>query len=204
MDGTTVQPGKVFSFNTTVGPWEADTGYKRAPVSYDGQLVLAWGGGVCQTSTTLYNAALLAGLEIVERHRHTWAPTYVAPGRDAAVASGGFDLRFRNSLLSPMQIRSKVTSQSLGFEVLAREGPPWRVEVAEEVHAVVQPCEVTEPDPDLAPGRRRVMTTARPGFRACVYRTFSREGEEARRELVSTDTYPPLNGLVRVGVAGSS
>ena len=84
LDGRVIKPGDALSYNEIVGPWTADAGYKRAPVSYDGELLSAWGGGVCQTSTTLYNAALLAGLEIVERHRHAWPPKYIAPGRDAA------------------------------------------------------------------------------------------------------------------------
>jgi vancomycin resistance protein VanW len=198
IDGTIVQPGKGFSFNRTVGPWQADTGYKRAPVSYDGELVLAWGGGVCQTSTALYNAALLAGVDIVERHRHAWAPTYVTPGRDAAVASGGIDLRFHNTLASPVRIRGRTVGDNLIFEVLSTEPGPWRVEVAAEVHADAEPSQITEIDPGLAPGHRRVVTTARAGFRANVYRTFSQD-DETRRELVSADAYPPLNGLVRVG-----
>src|SRR5687768_10708784 len=79
IDGVWIKPGETFSFNKVVGSWSSDTGYKRAPVSYDGELVPAWGGGVCQTSSTLYNAALLAGLTVTERHRHRWLAKYVAP-----------------------------------------------------------------------------------------------------------------------------
>lgn len=199
IDGTVVRPGRVFSFNKTVGLWQAETGYRRAPVSYDGELVLAWGGGVCQVSTALYNAALLAGTEILERSRHSWAPSYVAPGRDAAVASGGIDLRFRNTLPWPIRIRGKVAGESLMFEMLAREPLPWRVQVTANVDAVRAPCEVLQLDPALAPGRRRVVTEGQPGFRACVYRTFLPPGGAPRRQLVSADSYPPLNRVVHVG-----
>ena len=75
-----VLPGQVFSFNKTVGSWTADRGYVRAPVSYDGELIKSWGGGVCQTSTTIYNAALMAGLEILERHHHHWPARYAPLG----------------------------------------------------------------------------------------------------------------------------
>src|SRR5690349_13198224 len=89
LDGKTIAPGAVFSFNQTVKSWSLDEGYVKAPVSFDGELVRAYGGGVCQTSTTLYNAALLAGLPILERHPHVFRPQYITPGRDAAVAQPG-------------------------------------------------------------------------------------------------------------------
>ena len=80
LDGKVIAPGEVFSFNRVVRSWAQDTGYVKAPVSYDGELIKAYGGGVCQTSTTLYNAALLAGMPIIERHPHVFAPHYVPPG----------------------------------------------------------------------------------------------------------------------------
>ena len=98
INGKIIAPGATFSYNQTVKSWSWDAGYVKAPVSYDGELVKAYGGGVCQTSTTLYNAALLAGLPIVERHAHTFAPHYVPPGRDAAVAQYDIDLRFQKPL----------------------------------------------------------------------------------------------------------
>src|SRR5207302_1442552 len=66
LDGAVIAPGETFSFNTRVGTWSRDQGYRRAPVSYNGTLIASWGGGVCQTSTTLYNAALLAGMKIID------------------------------------------------------------------------------------------------------------------------------------------
>src|SRR5687767_11452496 len=83
INGKAIAPGEVFSFNRAVKSWSVDQGYVKAPVSFDGELVRAFGGGVCQTSSTLYNAALLAGLPIIERHPHVFRPQYIAPGRDA-------------------------------------------------------------------------------------------------------------------------
>ena len=85
LDGVIVLPGEVLSFNESVGTWSRDQGYRKAPVSFSGTLVNTWGGGVCQTSTTLYNACLLVGMEVVERHHHQFAANYVPPGRDASV-----------------------------------------------------------------------------------------------------------------------
>jgi vancomycin resistance protein YoaR len=77
LDNQTIAPGATFSFNKVVKSWSWDQGYVKAPVSYDGELIPAYGGGVCQASTTLYNAVLLAGLPIVERHSHVFTPHYV-------------------------------------------------------------------------------------------------------------------------------
>src|SRR3989337_693852 len=116
VDGKVLQAGAEFSFNRTVGSWSADRGYVKAPVSYDGELIPSWGGGVCQVSSTLYNAALLAGLEILERHRHRFPARYVPPGQDAAVAQLDIDLRFRNPYRWPVRIEAEAE----GDEVICR------------------------------------------------------------------------------------
>ena len=113
LDGKVIAPGALFSFNAVVRSWSWNQGYVKAPVSFDGELIRAYGGGVCQTSTTLYNAALLAGLPIVERHPHVFAPHYVPPGRDAAVAQRNIDLRFRNPYPWPIRIAASTNEDRL-------------------------------------------------------------------------------------------
>lgn len=198
LDGAVIAPGHVLSFNRLVGSWTPDRGYVMAPVSFDGELVNDWGGGVCQTSTVLYNAALLAGLEIVERHRHTWAPRYAPPGLDAAVAQSNIDLRLRNPYPWPVRIRALREEGRLGFEVLGRAAGPI-ASVAGETRATVAPTEVLRSSQRLPAGNRRIVTHGRPGVRVAVYRTF-RQGEKAgRRELVSLDAYPAMGRVILVG-----
>ncbi|UCH34772.1 MAG: VanW family protein [Armatimonadota bacterium] len=190
LNGTLIRPGEEFSFNRTVGPWTVDRGYRRAPVSYSGEMVRDWGGGVCQASTTLYNAALLAGLPVLERHRHHWPATYVPPGRDAAVAYPSIDLRFRNSLASPIRITARVAGESVVVRLHSRERPP-QVRVEREIMAVAQPATVMclGPSPTgRAPNRGQA------GCEVAVYRVWRGAGE--RWEFVSRDTYPPQNRLV--------
>jgi len=139
IDGVILNPGELFSFNDVVGPWSYDKGYKKAPVSYTGLMVPAWGGGVCQVSSTLYNAALLAGLEIVERGPHYWGPNYIAPGRDAAVAYGELDLKFRNNLPKSLRIRARVRGEKLLVEICSRYKPPYSVEIISEEKAITPP-----------------------------------------------------------------
>lgn len=201
IDGTVIESGAAFSFNRTVGSWTPDRGYVLAPVSYGGELVVDWGGGVCQTSTTLYNAALIAGLEVVERHRHNWAPSYVAAGRDAAVAQYVIDLRLRNPYPWPVRIRAVITRTGLGFEILGQCPGPMAT-VYSKVLSAVQPSEVIKRDDGLRPGTRQVIVRGRPGMRVAVYRKFLNGARAGEVELVSQDTYPPVNRVVLVGREG--
>ena len=200
IDGAIIPAGHTWSFNHAVGSWTPDRGYVPAPVSYDGELVVDWGGGVCQTSTTLYNAALIAGLEIVERHRHNWAPGYVPPGRDAAVAQFTTDLRLRNPYATPVHLHARLSDDGLGLEILGRGQGPM-AEVTDEPLRVVAPAEVTMPDRHLAPGQRRVRTHSRPGAQVLVTRTYLHGPHAGHCELISQDVYPPMNRVVMIGCA---
>ena len=198
INGTILQPGAVFSFNRIVGLWTADRGYVKAPVSYDGELIRSWGGGVCQTSTTLYNAALITGLEIVERHRHQFPPRYAPPGQDAAVAYDDIDLRFRNPYHWPLKIEATVESDWIVCRVLSQKPLGTSFSVERELRQVTPPTEVTwlhAADPSQAI-RWRVVNRGLPGIRVAVYRRAT-SGRTSTRILISEDTYPPINRLVR-------
>ena len=105
INGSTVESGGMFSFNNTVGERTESNGFKPAKIIEDGKFVLGYGGGVCQVSTTLYNAALLSGLDICEYHPHSLQVGYVAPSRDAMVSGSYFDLKFKNNRLTPVYVR---------------------------------------------------------------------------------------------------
>jgi len=102
LDGTVVMPGAVFSFNDIIGRATAEKGYRPAKIFIDGREEEGLGGGICQLSSALYNAAAWAGLDIVERHPHSREVDYVPKGRDAATAYGGVDFRFRNTTTLPI------------------------------------------------------------------------------------------------------
>ena len=103
-----VQPGEVFSFNQVVGKAEAEKGFKDATVIKKNKRVIDEGGGVCQVSSTLFNAAEQAGMKIVERHSHSRDVGYIPQGRDAAIAYGGEDLKFKNVKSFPISIDAKI------------------------------------------------------------------------------------------------
>jgi len=197
INGRVLQPGAVFSFNRIVGSWSADRGYVKAPVSYDGELIPAFGGGVCQASSTLYNAALLAGLDIVERHRHRFPARYVPPGRDAAVAQLDIDLKFRNPYEWRVKIEAEVQGDWVICRVLSQRPLGREISVEREVRQVTPPAEVMRLAP---PGRAgwRVINHGQPGLSVAVYRRIT-TGSRSVRSLVSRDTYPPMNRLVERG-----
>lgn len=197
--GKWLAPGAVFSFNRAVGSWSSASGYRLAPVSYDGELVPSWGGGICQASTTLYNAALLAGMEILERHRHHWHTGYVAPGRDAAVAYSNIDLRFRNPHAWPVQIRAAVRGEMVEFAFSARQVPESRVELRQALLSVAEPARVEQPWHE-GMLRRRVRNPGKRGCRVLTYRRLVAPSGEVREELLSDDTYPAMNRLLLTGL----
>jgi vancomycin resistance protein YoaR len=188
LNGVEIPAGGEFSFNKWAGPWSRDAGYRKAPVSFNGQLIADWGGGVCQASTAVYNAALLAGMEIVERHRHVHAPSYVPPGRDAAVAYSSVDLRFRNPYPFTVRLLTDRDANSLRIRIVGRGTIREPIQVREEVLRVASPREYI-----VGSGGQsvRVRNSGRSGFEARVWRI---RGD--RQELVSRDVYPVVDRIV--------
>jgi vancomycin resistance protein YoaR len=188
LSGDVVGPGEVFSFNARVGTCSRDAGYRKAPVSYNGQLIDSWGGGVCQVSTTLYNAALLAGMEIVERNRHRFAPGYVLPGRDAAVAFDDVDLRFRNPYSVPVRIEAAIQGDRLTATIYGEVRMKTRPQIVQDVRQIRDPMTFQL----YGTGRAgRVRNSGKIGCEVVTYRVTGK-----RKELISTDDYPAMNRIV--------
>ena len=199
LDGKIIAPGAEFSFNKVVRSWSWDAGYLKAPVSYDGELIKAYGGGVCQTSTTLYNAALLAGLEIKERHSHVFAPHYVPPGRDAAVAQYTIDLRLRNPYPFPVRIVTDTTGNRLQVRLIGANEPIPKVDILTEPLSHSEPerlTRVTYKD-DGGTGRSYVRNPGARGYRVLTSRLLALPDGKTRREKLSDDTYQAMDRLIQ-------
>ena len=108
IDGTVVMPGEIFSYNKVVGKRTIAAGYKNAAIYQDGEVTDGLGGGICQISTTLYNAAIDAGMLIEERRNHMFVPSYADAGKDATVVSGSTDFKFENRRAYPIKIETSV------------------------------------------------------------------------------------------------
>lgn len=119
----TIQPGEVFSFNAAVGRRTPQRGYRKAMIFADGRAIPGYGGGVCQVSTTLYQAALQAGMQIEERHPHSLSVSYAVAGRDAAVVWGSKDLRWRSTAEQPVYLLCRIEGGSLTIEIWQGESP---------------------------------------------------------------------------------
>lgn len=201
LDGARLLPGAIFSFNRKVRSWSMDQGYVRAPVSYEGELVSAFGGGVCQTSTTLYNAALLAGLEIIERHPHTHLPRYIAPGRDAAVAQVALDLRLRNPYPFPVRLHTSTRSGRLTVRVVGPRMPARLPAVESRILSWADPGRLIRAEGVSRSGERRTFLRS-PGVGGCrvvTYRVYRGAGGLEVRERLSDDTYPAMDRIVAIG-----
>ena len=197
--GQVLKPGEMFSYNAIVGHRNQKEGFRMAPVILDGKLVPDWGGGVCQVSSTLYNAALLADLEIVDRSNHGRAIGYVPLGFDATVVDGQIDFKFKNNLKRSIMIYSTVTEDELIFSVLGNvaDSPP-PIELDYVVHKVIEPVEIKQPDPTLEVGKEVIDESPQRGFRVSTYRIRTINGKQVS-QLLFTDDYDPVNRIVKVG-----
>lgn len=205
LNGTIVPPGQEFSFNSVVGPRELSTGYRQALVILGNEFAPGVGGGVCQVVSTLYNACLLAGLEIVERHNHSVAIDYVPVGLDATVNYGVKDFRFKNNSGGPVYIQALTGSSRLTVKVFGPRQFKKRIRLERTVERVV-PFQVTErEDPTLPPGKTKVKQAGVPGYTVRSFRiVYDDTGEVVLRQTLARDVYRPLNKLVLVGPPDNS
>jgi vancomycin resistance protein VanW len=137
LDGHLLQPGEVFSYNDRVGPRTESRGWKTAHQFQDGQIVDGIGGGVCQSSSTLYNAVLMGGLKIVERHNHSLPVAYLSPARDASVSFGHLDFKFANDSAGPLYMTAEADGKKFHIRLygpLATRVPKVSVETTEPVY----------------------------------------------------------------------
>ncbi len=179
LDGAVIEPGEVLSFNRVVGPRTVERGYQLAPVILHERRQVQAGGGVCQTASTLFVAALTAGLSAPERWKHSSPVDYIALGQDATIAWGAKDLRVRNDLDVPVRVRFTLVGSTLAARIEAPEGTPYAYELVSEEHAL-------PPDPGVA--------ASRAGREIELYRVRRDDGQETSRELVHRDVYPPSRG----------
>lgn len=200
IDGMRLEPGAEFSYNNTVGPRTAGAGFKMADVFADGEVRPGMGGGVCQPSSTLFNAALLAGLEISERHNHMMPVSYVPLTRDATVAyDEGLDFRFRNSTQFPIILLAAVDGGTLTCTILGNNSAKCDVDLVVSDVGTIPMEEEEKLDETLEPGAKVEEQKGRGGRRGSLTRVIRRNGTEVSRQLMHRDYYAPRKQLWRVG-----
>lgn len=193
-------PGESMSFNETTGPRAKKFGYKEASVIIAGEYTPDVGGGVCQTSTTLYNALLLADVTILERSPHSIPAKYVKFGQDAAVAFGFLDLKFRNDFDYPIYFDSKIVGDRIYFYVYGdRQSKDYTVKIDSEIVETIHAKEETVLDKTLEPGSKVLVQEGRTGYKVNTYKSIIKNGKTVSRDLISKDFYRPRNFIYRIG-----
>lgn len=200
IDGTVLMPGEEFSFNQIVGKRTIEEGYRDAKIYQNGQVVDGLAGGICQISSTLYNAAVKANLEITERRNHSFTTSYIRAGQDATVVYGVSDLKFKNTRTYPIKISSSVNSGIADFKINGiKEEVEYDISLSPVTTGTIPYGTQTIPDPTLAPGQQVVVQRGASGLRVTTYKDTKLDGKLVSREVFTTDTYSPMQNIIRVG-----
>jgi len=203
LDGLMVAPGEEVSFNDVVGPRSTEAGYKNAKIILNNEFVDGLGGGVCQVSSTLYNAVLLADLEVTERNPHSLPVGYVPIGRDATVAYGYLDFSFKNNHDSYILIKSNAGYNSLTFKLYGNTDYKKNVTVNSWVTRVLEPEVVYEEDPNLEKGEEVVKQEGIKGYKTAGEITvITRDGKKTTKPLPES-VYQPQKEIIAVGTKES-
>lgn len=200
IDGTIIMPGETFSYNQTVGERTIAEGYKEAGAYAGGRVVQDVGGGICQTSSTLYNTALLANLEIVDRSNHQFLTSYVSAGRDATVSWGSIDFQFKNSRKYPIKIEARAKNGVCKMSIYGiKEENEYEVEIESNVLSYIPYTTKYESDSSLEDGKEVVEQSGYNGCTSEAYRVVKLNGEVISRTLLSKDTYDPMTRIIKRG-----
>ena len=203
VNGFTLCSGEIFSFNDTVGKRSEVKGYKNAKIIVDGNFVDGIGGGVCQVSTTLYNAALLSGLKIKEYHPHTLAVSYVESSFDAMVSYGACDLKFENVTSSPVYIKGFVKDDRACF-IIYGERTDVEYERSSVIEEKVKPAINYIFNAGLDEKEYIIKVAAKDGIVSSGYLIKKVGGKVVSRKLLRKDVYKPVNGIIETGDAERS
>ena len=201
LNGLVLMPGEEFSYNQAVGQRTKAAGFREAGAYSYGKVVQEVGGGICQVSSTLYNAVLYANLEIVERTNHYFNPGYVKAGLDATVSWGGPDFRFKNNRNYPIRIVTDTSGKKLRVYIYGLKTDDDCTVVLDPRYISSVPYKTTyQNDASLATGETRVISSSSNGCKTATYKyVYDKNGTLISSECISRDTYSPHNKVVAVG-----
>lgn len=201
LDNFFLDVNQEFSFNGVVGVRSEERGYKKSKIIVNGKFVDGLGGGVCQVSTTLYNAVLLAGLEVTEYHPHTLPVNYIAPSFDAMVNYSSADLRFVNNTNSPLFISSKANESQLVIEIYGEKNDTKLVRQS----IVTKRIEIPDPEiiygtikeyPDLVVGEKKWLCCGKEGLESEGFLISIVNGEVVKVNKIRKDVYKATGATI--------
>jgi len=200
INGKVVMPGETFSYNKTLGKRTAEAGYKEAAGYAGGKVVPMIGGGICQISSTLYDAVVYANLEIVERHNHMFKTSYLGAGKDATVVYGRLDFQFKNNRNYPIKINASAENGIAKITIYGiKEETEYDIEITTTILNYIPYKVVYENDSSLPEGTENVTQRGANGFKSITYKILRLNGVEVSRSVLSTDTYDPMHKYVTRG-----
>lgn len=207
LNGVVLLPGETISVYETTSPYDEEHGYVQAGAYENGQVVDAYGGGICQVSTTLYNAVILAELDIVERSPHSMTVGYVDPSRDAAIAGDYLDLKFKNRYDVPVFIFAEIdASNQLRFIIYGKEGRPENRTIAfeSETLSTTEYGTTYVENPEASLGSMEYTGNPHTGKEARLWKIVYEDNAEVSREVFNNSYYEKSDEIVEVGTASSS
>ena len=200
INGTILMPNEEFSYNQTVGERTIQAGYKEAAIYSNGSVVNGLGGGICQISSTLYDAVVMANLNVTTRRNHQFVTSYVDAGKDATVVWGSQDFKFVNTRNYPIRIEATVSG---GVATITIWGVKEEVEydIRIETKRVATIAYTTQyiQDPSLPAGTEVVKQAGSNGRKVEAYKVVRLNGQVVSTTLLSKDTYNPMKKIVHVG-----
>lgn len=195
-----IKPEEEISFNKKAGGITEEQGFKPAGVIVNGEYDTGIGGGICQVSTTLYNALILADVEITERTNHSRPINYVPLGTDAAVASGYKDLKFKNSFENPIYIKSYADGNELRFRVFGNSSDKdYDINIVPKFISEKEPNEIKKYSTSIPVGQTDVKSRGSKGYYYETYKETIKDGEVVKKEKISTSNYIAKDRVVVIG-----
>lgn len=204
-----IYPGEVFSFNNVVGKRTIENGYKEANIIKDGEFVKGVGGGVCQVSSTLFNAVLLSNIEVTESHKHTLPVSYVSPCLDAMVSWGTADLKFKNTTDLPIFIIGNTINDKINFKIYGNTNPEnYLLKTRSEIINTIKPNKDTiipdkmgtYSDKILYKGEFLRIKNSKAGYEAKSYLDCYKGGKLLKSKMIRHATYSSQPGILYEGV----
>lgn len=200
INGTIIYPGETFSYNQIVGKRTIEAGYKEAGAYAGGKVVQEIGGGICQVSSTLYNAVLYANLEVVERYNHYFETSYVDPGRDATVSWGSLDFQFKNNRDYAIKIEAKARNGVCEITIKGiKQDNDYEVVIQPQVTSIIKKTERYENDSSLEEGVTEVEQEGHDGCTSETYKILKQNGAIISDEIISQDYYHALEKIIKKG-----
>jgi len=204
INGVVLTPGEEFSYNKIVGERTIAAGYKEAKVYSNGEVVDGIGGGICQISSTLYNAVVMANLEVTVRRNHQFVTSYVEAGRDATVVYGSQDFKFKNTRKYPIKVNASVNSGVAKISIYGlKEENEYDISFQSNTVSTIPFTIKYEDDNTLAPGEEKVKQKGANGLITETYKIVRQNGVIVSKTLLSKDTYNAMNKIIKRGVAVS-